>query len=208
MQDLDERSLLRRAQQGDKAAFGEVVRRQQTAVFNVAYRLTGRRQDAEDAAQEAFLRAYRALDRFDLERPFGPWVKRICTNLCLNWLSAKQQQTQTAAADISHARRPRVDMDHWAAPAGTPEQAVVRQEQTQRLRAAITQLPPQQRAVVELRHFQELSYDEIAAALERSLSSVKSDLFRGRKKLAALLRQETAEPNVSQQKAAERDGDH
>jgi RNA polymerase sigma-70 factor (ECF subfamily) len=79
----DEQQLLQQARQGDEtstAAYGEIVRRYQTAVFNVAYRLLGRQVEAEDAAQEAFLRTYRALDRFDLERPFAPWIKRITTN--------------------------------------------------------------------------------------------------------------------------------
>ncbi len=79
-------TLIRRTQQGDTAAFGLLMQRYQTAVFNTAYRLMGRRQDAEDATQEAFLRAYRALDRFDLKRPFAPWIKRIAVNVCLNWL--------------------------------------------------------------------------------------------------------------------------
>lgn len=204
MVDLDERFLVQRAQHGDTQAFGELVKRQQTAVFNVAYRLTGRHQDAEDAAQETFLRAYRALGRFDLARPFAPWVKRICTNLCLNWLAAKQQQTQTTAADISHSSQPRVDMDHWSGAEATPEQALLRLESAQRLRAAILRLPPHQRAVVEMRHFQGLSYEEIAAALDRPLSSIKSDLFRGRKRLAALLADVSA-PGHDEEK--HRDGD-
>jgi RNA polymerase sigma-70 factor (ECF subfamily) len=112
----DEQQLLQRARQGDEtsaAAYGEIVRRYQTAVFNVAYRLLGRQVEAEDAAQEAFLRTYRALDRFDLERPFAPWIKRITTNLCLNWLELARARTQLLAAEISRDERP-VSMDDWA----------------------------------------------------------------------------------------------
>lgn len=183
----DEAALLRRAQQGDEMAFAELVRRRQTAVFNVAYRLLGRRQDAEDAAQEAFLRAYQALDRFDVSRPFAPWIKRITANLCLNWLESERIRPQLTAADM--ADQP-AGLDNLAAPTPTPEQALLRQEQAHRLRQAIWQLPPTYRAVIEYRHFQEMSYDDIAAAMDRPVSSVKSDLFRARKLLAQQMQDE------------------
>ena len=182
----DEQQLLQTAKQGDStsaAAFGELVRRYQTAVFNVAYRLLGRQVEAEDAAQEAFLRAYRALDRFDVARPFAPWIKRITTNLCLNWLESAKVKPQLLAAEMSSDDRP-VDMDDWAQTAPSPEQTMVHDEQSRRLRQAILTLPPRYRAAIELRHFQELSYEDMAEVLERPLSSVKSDLFRARKMLA------------------------
>lgn len=185
----DEPELLRQAQRGDEMAFAELVRRQQTAVFNVAYRMFGRRQDAEDAAQEAFLRAFQALDRFDVSRPFAPWIKRITANLCLNWLESERVRPQLTAADMAAAAETPPTMDKWAHQMPTPEQALMRQEQAARLRAAILQLPPHYRAVIEYRHFQELSYDEIAAVMGRPLTSVKSDLFRARKLLAAQMKE-------------------
>ncbi len=182
----DEQKLLQQAKQGDDssaAAYGALMRCHQTAVYNVAYRLLGRRVEAEDATQEAFMRAYRALDRFDVQRPFAPWIKRITTNLCLNWLESARVKPQLLAAEMSRDDRP-VDMDDWAQTAPSPEQMMVRQEQSVRLRQAILTLPPRYRAAIELRHFQELSYDEMAEVLQRPLSSVKSDLFRARKLLA------------------------
>lgn len=187
----DEQMLLQQARQGDEtsaAAFGELVRRYQTAVFNVAYRLLGRRVEAEDAAQEAFLRAYRALDRFDLARPFAPWIKRITVNLCLNWLESAKGKPQLLATELSRDDQP-VDMDDWAQLAPSPEQTLVLEEQSTRLRQAILALPPNYRAAIELRHFQELNYEEMAEVLERPLSSVKSDLFRARKMLAEKLKE-------------------
>ncbi|HFQ93707.1 MAG TPA: sigma-70 family RNA polymerase sigma factor, partial [Anaerolineae bacterium] len=159
----------------------------QTAVFNVAYRMFGRREDAEDAAQEAFLRAYKALDRFDETRPFAPWIKRITVNLCLNWLEAEKVRPQISAADMGAADEDAPDMDAWRHAAPTPEQTMIRQEQGDKLRQAILQLPPRYRAVIECRHFQEMRYDEMAEVLERPLSSVKSDLFRARKMLREIL---------------------
>ncbi|HID50903.1 MAG TPA: sigma-70 family RNA polymerase sigma factor [Anaerolineae bacterium] len=183
----NEREWVRRAKQGDTAAFGELVRQRQTAVFNVAYRMFGRREDAEDAAQEAFLRAYKALDRFDETRPFTPWIKRITVNLCLNWLEAEKVRPQISAADMGAAGEDAPDMDAWSHKTPTPEQTMVRQEQSVKLRQAILQLPPRYRAVIECRHFQEMRYDEMAELLARPLSSVKSDLFRARKMLKEML---------------------
>ncbi len=189
MAQADERDLLRRAQRGDEMAFAELVRNYQTAVFNVAFRMFGRRQDAEDAAQEAFLRAYRALSRFDVSRPFAPWIKRITTNLCLNWLESERVRPQITAVDLAREAEELPGMDKWAQPTATPEQVMVQQEQSTWLRQAILQLPPRYRAVIEYRHFQELPYDDIATTMARPLSSVKSDLFRARKMLAEMLKE-------------------
>jgi RNA polymerase sigma-70 factor (ECF subfamily) len=184
----DEREWLLRAQQGDGTAFAELVRCHQTAVFNVAYRLLGRRQDAEDATQEAFMRAYRALDRFDVERPFAPWIKRITTNLCYNWLEKERIRPAVSAADLSREGAEAADFDEVVQTSTTPEQTLVAAEQSDQVRQALLQLSSRYRIVVELRHFQELSYAEIAEIVERPLSDVKSDLFRGRKKLTQLLK--------------------
>ncbi|MFQ5419751.1 MAG: RNA polymerase sigma factor [Anaerolineae bacterium] len=189
MVQVDEQDLLVRAGQGDAAAFAELVRSHQTAVFNVAYRLLGNRQEAEDAAQEAFVRAFRAMDRFDVTRPFAPWIKRIAANLCLNRLESMAYRQTTAVTDLARPGQDEASLDNWAHQSPTPEQATIAREESERLRAAIWQLPPRFRMAIELRHFQEMSYDEIAKAMARPLSSVKSDLFRARKLLAEKLRE-------------------
>ncbi len=183
-----EKQLVLQSCAGDQTAFGDLVRQHQTTVFNVAYRVLGNRQAAEDATQEAFVRAYRALDRFDKERPFAPWVKRICLNVCINWLEAEKIRPQTTASDLGRPDAPKSAPEQWRDTKLTPEQTVMQTETAQHLRTAILQLPPTYRAVIELRHFQEMSYAEIATALQRPLSSIKSDLFRARKILAKELR--------------------
>jgi RNA polymerase sigma-70 factor (ECF subfamily) len=169
-------------------AFGELVRRYQSAVFNVAYRLVGSRSEAEDAAQDTFLKAFRAIDRFDPDRPLAPWLKRITTNHCLNLLQTAQAKTTNVVTDIHHPGQDPVTMDSYAQPRPLPEQTAIRKEMAEQIRAAILQLPPHYRAVIELRHFQDLSYDEMAETLARSLSNVKSDLYRARKQLADILK--------------------
>lgn len=176
MDALSDRDLIVRARRGETAAFGELVRRTQTAVFNVCYRLLGERREAEDLAQEAFLRAFERLATFDMERPFLPWMRRVAANHCLNHLAARPP----APLALDEARD---QADAGPTPAALAEQ----HEQTARLRQALCALPPHYRAVIELRHFQELSYADIAATLQRPVSDVKSDLFRARQLLAKKL---------------------
>lgn len=181
MDDSSDRDLILRARRGESEAFGELVRRTQTAVFNVCYRLTGERREAEDMAQEAFIRAYERLETFDLERPFLPWVRRVAANLCLNHLSS-----QTHDQAVFDEERDKADTGEG------PSALVEQRERSWRIHAALLALLPRYRVVIELRHFQELSYDEIARTLDRPLSDVKSDLFRARKMLAEKLKDDSS----------------
>src|SRR5262245_17278414 len=88
MPDTSDRALVLLVRGGDPEAFGDLVQRYQSSVYNVCYRLLDDAASAEDQAQEAFIRAYQRLDQFDADRPFGPWVRRVAANLCLNRLSA------------------------------------------------------------------------------------------------------------------------
>ena len=167
---------------GDVQAFGELVQRYQVSVFNVCYRLAGERQEAEDLAQEAFLRAYQRFNLYDISRPFGPWVRKLAANLCLNRLQVRQG---------GYAQQVWLD-DERDEPvetrSGNPEKAQEQAEQAQVVRQALHDLPTHYRAVIELRHFHDLSYAEIAEQLEIPVSDVKSHLFRARRLLADKLR--------------------
>jgi RNA polymerase sigma-70 factor (ECF subfamily) len=151
------------------------VRQYQNSVFNVCFRLLGERREAEDLTQEAFLRAFRRLHTFDDQRPFGPWIRQVATNLCLNHLSRSAPaslplEEERDSADFS--------LDQ------SPESILIGRSQAAQVRAAILALPPHYRAVIELRHFQDLSYAEMANTLGLSLQQVKTHLFRARKTLA------------------------
>lgn len=170
---------------GHTNAYGELVRRYQSAVYNVVYRLIGDQQEALDLAQEAFVRAYTALASFDRARPFGPWIGRIATNVALNW--AQRRRVPTVSLRYGNDD----DAEEVLLPDSTsdPERVYLAGERQARLRQAILALPPHYRAVIELRHFQDRSYEEIAIALAIPLSDVKSFLFRARR----LLRQSLEE---------------
>jgi RNA polymerase sigma-70 factor (ECF subfamily) len=173
----DERDLAHLAIHGDREAFGELMRRHQAEVFNVAYRMLGNRQDAEDATQDAFIRAYRSFPSFDPDRPPGPWLKKIAVNVCLNRLEHRQDLPLIDEA-------PPYDLD----PHPGPEVQTERRDLSDRIRSELLHLSPRYRAAIELRHFQGLNYAEMAEVLSCPMNNLKSDLFRARRLLADRLK--------------------
>lgn len=174
-------ALALRTLAGQSNAFSPLVERYQTSVFQVCYRLMGERQAAEDLTQEAFVRAYQRLHTFDCALPFGPWVRRIAANVCLNALERKQPLLFSLDDD-------RTEIDA-ASDHNDPALLYDHAETVEIIRQAILALPPHYRIVIELCHMQDLSYGEAADTLNLPLSHVKSHLFRARKHLATQLRQ-------------------
>jgi RNA polymerase sigma-70 factor (ECF subfamily) len=169
-----DRDLILRAKRGDADAYSEIVTQHQTSVFNVCYRILHNRNDAEDLAQETFMRAYNRLNTFDIEREFAPWIRRIAANLCLNHIESQKVTMQ-------------LDEERDEDKTQSPSQQVEVKERSEQIRQALSSLPANYRVIVELRHYQEMSYDEIADELKIPLSDVKSHLFRARKLLAEKL---------------------
>jgi RNA polymerase sigma-70 factor (ECF subfamily) len=178
MEAYTDQDLIRRARRGDLPAFGAIVKRYQGSVYNVCYRFMKERQLAEDLTQDTFMRAHQRLDSYDDTRPFGPWIRRVAANLCINDLNRNKQ----LVFSLNEQR----DTPNEQLKRG-PEEAQLKREQRHRVREAILELPAHYRAVIELRHFQELSYKEIASALSIPLSDVKSHLYRARQALARRL---------------------
>jgi RNA polymerase sigma-70 factor (ECF subfamily) len=178
MHELSDQDLVRRTRHGDLQAFGELVSRYQVSVFNVCMRMMGERRAAEDMTQDAFLRAHERLHTFDDDRPFGPWIRRVAANLCLNQLKRRRPVTIPFEDEMDLSRhQSRLQ----------PETAVIQRERQRTIREAMLELPSHYRAVIELRHYQGLSYAAIAETLGLPLSDVKSHLFRARKQLAKRL---------------------
>jgi RNA polymerase sigma-70 factor (ECF subfamily) len=173
----DETFLLARARQGDPAAFEEVVRRHQRRVYGVALRIVRSHDVADDVAQEAFVRAFRSLDRFELGRPFGPWVCRIAANLAVNHVRSPRAREE--GLPEGHSETPSTDPGPLGAALDAEAQRV--------LDEAVAALAPEQRAVFVLRAVEEMSYQEIAEALGISPGTVMSRLFRARERLAKAL---------------------
>jgi RNA polymerase sigma-70 factor (ECF subfamily) len=181
----NDRELAERAAHGDGQAFGELIQRYQSAVFNVAYRMMANAPDAEDVTQETFIRAYRAFSSYDPERPIGAWLKTIAVRASLTYLSNPSHE----AFSLDDERQPpaKAAGDDPFKRTTDPEEQVQVGERDHSVRKAIIALPPHYRAVIELRHFQELSYEEIAQTLHCPVSAVKINLFRARRMLAERL---------------------
>jgi len=176
--DPAESDLLVQARGGNLFAFEEVVRRYQRRVYAVAYRIVRRHEVADDVAQEAFIRAHKALGTFDASRPFGPWICRIAANLAINHVRSPEAREEELPE--GHAETP-------APSQGGPLEGVLAQEAKAVLDAALERIPADQRAVFVLRVVEELSYREIADALGISMGTVMSRLSRAREKLREAL---------------------
>jgi len=165
-----ELELIAKAQQGDRQAFGELVRRHREKAINVVYRMCGDANLAEDAAQEAFIRAWQHLPNYRPRSPFRNWVYRIATNV---------------ATDLIRRERETVDVDTLSLVSldEGPEAMVERGERGERVRQAVLALPPASRTVLVLREYEGLSYREIADTLGIPIGTVMSRLNYARNRL-------------------------
>ncbi len=171
----DEQVLIACAQQGDRQAFGELVGRHRPGVVNVVYRMCGDPAVAEDAAQEAFLRAWQHLGRYNPRFAFRSWVYRLALNAAVDALRRERPTTALEA-------QPLVSSDE------SPEARLERQQQTEAVQQAVLGLPPASRAVLVLREYEALSYHEIAQALDIPVGTVMSRLSYARGLLRQALR--------------------
>lgn len=170
----EEKVWIQRALAGDQEAFACLVKAYQTAVYNLAYRMLGNEAEAEDAAQETFLKGYTRLNTYDSERKFSSWLLAIASHHCIDRL--RQRRFALSLDELPPWR--------WLSSNSRPEEVVIRGEERDEVRQLLAQLPPHYRAAVILRYWHDLSYQEIADATETTESAVKSTLHRARRKLA------------------------
>jgi RNA polymerase sigma-70 factor (ECF subfamily) len=178
-----ETALIERCQQGDAAAFDALVQQYSSWVYNLAYRLTGNPDDAEDVAQEAFVRVFKAIRRYRRSAAFSTWLYRVVTNVCLDELKRRGRRpvpmSQSGDADS--------DPPEAADPMADPAEIAERRERQAVIQRAIASLPRQQRAVLVLCDVQGMSYEEAAEVLGAKVGTVKSRLNRARLALKARL---------------------
>lgn len=184
--DLSDEELVARARKGDRPAFAHLVDRHRVSVFNLTLRIVGNREDAEEAAQDVFVRAFRSLDRFRGDARFATWLYRIAVNVSLS--SARRSRRDLSTSSLSEPDDdddglPMQIPDTSANPAERFEQAEFREQ----VRNLVSALPPIYSAVISMYHIQSLSYDEISEALELPIGTVKARLFRARAALRNLV---------------------
>ncbi|HSJ01478.1 MAG: sigma-70 family RNA polymerase sigma factor [Verrucomicrobium sp.] len=187
--DLDaaDADLVRRAQSGDARAFDSLVTRYRGKVYGMCYHLVQNEQDAWDLAQEAFIKAWRALSSFKGDASFYTWIYRIAHNSTYDWLRKRKIET---SGEFNDERQSGVAAGAETVPKGDfrPDEALKNRELGVRIQQAINQLTPDHRTAVLLREVEGLSYEEIAEIMQSSLGTVMSRLFYARKKLQELLK--------------------
>lgn len=177
----NEAEVLAAAARGDRKAFGHLVRAYQRRAYAAAYSLVGNRDDALELSQDAFVKAFKAMKRFDLSMPFYPWLHRIVRNTSLNHLKKKKRRGESSLDAMMESGFDAHDPGH------TPEDSASRLELLRHIQHAMDQLTPEQQEILRLRHFMELSYGEIAASLEIPQGTVMSRLHGARKKLRTIM---------------------
>lgn len=170
-----ETEWLQQAIHGDDNAFSLIVETYQRPVYNLCYRMLGDPQEAEDAAQETFWRAYQALKRYDQQRPFATWLLSIAAHYCID--QQRKRRFPTLALDL---------LPEETIPDATPnpEKVFLELEHQGQIQRLLARLSPPDRAAIILRYWYQFSEEEIARSLSLSISAVKSRLFRARRELA------------------------
>jgi RNA polymerase sigma-70 factor (ECF subfamily) len=182
----DDSELVRAAQRGESPAFAEIVRRYQRFVYRIGYGLTRNASDADDLAQETFVRAWQALDRFRADEPLAPWLARIATNLAYSLFRRRKRRPETALEPLVEAGR------QWGVD-DDPADRTAESEQRARLDAAFAELSPEHQAVLVLRVVNDQTYEDIAKTLNVPVGTVMSRLSRARAELKARLIARTGE---------------
>jgi RNA polymerase sigma-70 factor (ECF subfamily) len=181
----EESDWIRQARAGDQNAFGRLVVAYQTPVYNLAYRMLGNKVEAEDAAQEAFLRAYTHLRSYDPKRPFRSWLFSIASHYCIDRLRRRRVTWLPLEDEFAEPY-------HMTSKSPNPEIVTSRREQEEQVQSLLSTLSPTDRAAITLRYWYDCSYEEIAEMLNLTVSAVKSRLHRARRALASSIEGELA----------------
>ena len=174
----DEQVWLEEARRGDKAAFGQLIEAYQGPVYNLAYRMLGNSGEAEEAAQEAFIRAYTRLGSYDPAHKFSTWLLSITSNYCIDQI--RKRRAVLLSLDEPLPPHPALHSDNNKG----PEAEFIAQEREELVQSLLSELPAEYRQAVVLRYWYDMSYEEIAELQHTSVSAVKSRLFRARRQLA------------------------
>jgi RNA polymerase sigma-70 factor (ECF subfamily) len=175
--------LVRDAREGDAVAFRTLVETYMRPIYALSHRMLGRHDDADDVAQETFVRAWQALDRYDGRFSFHGWLRTIATRLALNELDKRRRRQTHGGVAFDVAAETQAD------PAPDPQKEVEAKEMQERLQAIVQTLPDEFRVPLVLRSMEELSYDEIARILDVPVGTIMSRLHRARQQVRRALQQ-------------------
>ena len=175
----EELTWVEQARSGDIEAFNKLVEAYQTPVYNLAYRMMGNADEAEEVAQETFLRVYTRLDRYNPSYKFSTWILSIASHYCIDRLRKRRITWLSLAEPLPAQFAPQLSSN-----APGPEAAAAKTERATQVQTLLDTLQPDYRAAVVLRYWYDMSYEEIARTMDSTVSAIKSRLFRARKMLA------------------------
>lgn len=181
MQEASDQELIEQVRAGHADRYRLLVERYQSLVFSIALRMVRDRTEAEDIAQDVFLKAYRTLESFREEASFKTWICKIATNRCIDW-RRKHAARQERTTQVEEAER-LADPLHEL-----PEQALVRRETQREVRRVIEEMPEKYRTILLMYHFQGMSYKDIAEVEQISARTVETRLYRAKSLLRAAMR--------------------
>lgn len=184
MMSEQEEVWIREAQTGNKRSFSRLVEAYQRPVYNLTYRMLGSPEEAEDAAQETFLRAYARLEQYDVNHKFSTWLFSIANHHCIDRL--RKRRTKYVSIDDNPVLE---NLEHDGP---EPEESLLNQELAAELQGLLGKLDPDYRTPLVLRYWEDCSYEEIAESMGLTVSAVKSRLFRARKQIADLYANQVA----------------
>ena len=181
----EEYAVIQRVRNGDPDAYEELVLANQKQVYHLALKMLGNEQDALDVAQEAFLKAYRSLDGFRADSKFSVWLYRLTSNLCIDFLRSRNRRPTVSLSvedEDGEEKELTIPDERFS-----PQEELERKELRRAVRKGLAALPEEYREILLLRELSGLSYTEIAQTLQIEEGTVKSRIFRARKKLCAIL---------------------
>lgn len=180
---MDEQELITNIKNGDNTAFKQLFDQYRHFVYNICYRMSGNREEAEDATQDVFVKIFHSIERFRGEAKLSSWIYRIAVNTCLKRERQKKLANWVSLDILFQNKKEFYPIDHEDA----PEQQMEHIQREQIVQGAIRQLPARQKAALILHRYQDLSYEEIAQVMEISLSAVESLLHRSKENLTKKL---------------------
>ena len=183
---LEDINLIKKALSGEESAFDKLMQKYYKLIYNLIYRMIFKKEDVEDLTQEAFIKAFKSLDKFDRQFAFSTWLFKIATNNCIDYLRKKKLNTFSIDKNIvttdDEFKFEIPDHDY------KPDKNIITSQRKKIIDEAIENLPMKYKKVIVLRHKEEKDYEEIAKELELPLGTVKAHIFRGRELLNKYLK--------------------
>ncbi|WP_244971252.1 RNA polymerase sigma factor [Vallitalea guaymasensis] len=182
-----EKTIIKKAKKGDKDAFEKLIIKYEKRVYNIAYQMFGNEHDANDMAQEVFIKIYKSLDKFNFKSSFSTWIHRITVNTCIDEYRKKKKNNKVESMDESMEQQDGVIHKQFVDKGLTPEEKVIKNENILFIRESINELKEEHKMIIILRDIKGYSYDDIADILGISIGTVKSRISRARLSLKKII---------------------